>query len=60
MSETELQVRADADPDCNICKGRGWHWGWDSQNEPVMLRCPCVDQNRASPAPPDAGKDAPR
>ena len=46
-AETEATVKADADPDCTICGGKGWHDGWDAvTRDPVMLRCPCVDQRR--------------
>jgi Protein of unknown function (DUF1778) len=45
--ETEDDVRADARTDCSICKGAGWHWGWDAAWCPVRLRCPCVDIERA-------------
>lgn len=57
--ETEDTVRADADPDCAICKGAGWHWGWDRlTHEPLKLRCPCVSRRRANhPLPHD---EAPR
>ena len=59
--ETEAAVARDADPNCRVCRGRGWHWGWDTTNAttgtqkltrhsdalpPVRLRCPCVDQRR--------------
>ena len=46
MAEDEDAVKSDASPDCTICKGDGWHWGWNEHQEPVMLRCPCVDRNR--------------
>jgi hypothetical protein len=58
MIDTEITVRLDAERDCKLCKGAGWHWGWHGLAakpglrifapgfEPVMLRCPCVDQNR--------------
>ena len=46
-AETEATVKADADPACTICGGKGWHDGWDAvTRDPVMLRCPCVDQRR--------------
>lgn len=46
--ETEEAVRADANPACRVCEGRGWHWGWHRMTRaPLMLRCPCVDQNRS-------------
>lgn len=59
MSETEDEVKADASPDCTICKGKGWHWGWNEE-QPAMLRCPCVDRNREEAARdmPDAAEDA--
>jgi hypothetical protein len=48
-AETEITVKADADPACTVCGGKGWHWGWLSlTRDPVLLRCPCVDQRRAS------------
>jgi hypothetical protein len=47
--DTEASVKADADPACAICGGKGWHHGWYyATRKPVMLRCPCVDQRRAS------------
>jgi len=55
MVENEASVRLDADSDCAICQGAGWHWGWDRSGyrklitgglPPVMLRCPCVDRRR--------------
>jgi len=39
-------VSTDADVDCRICSGNGWHWGWDAERNPVQLRCPCVDKYR--------------
>jgi hypothetical protein len=46
-AETEATVKADADPECTICGGKGWHDGWDAvTRDPVRLRCPCVDQRR--------------
>lgn len=60
--ETEASVARDADPECRVCGGNGWHWGWDATDvitgkrklinrigalPPVMLRCPCVDRRRA-------------
>jgi hypothetical protein len=50
MDDTEDTVRVDADRDCRICRGKGWHWGWDEGRQPVMLRCPCVEWNRATGA----------
>ena len=50
MAEDEDAVKSDASPDCTICKGDGWHWGWNEHQEPVMLRCPCVDRNRENAA----------
>jgi hypothetical protein len=48
-AESEALVKADADPVCTICGGNGWHWGWlGIERDPVMLRCPCVDQKRHS------------
>jgi hypothetical protein len=60
MSDTFATVRADADPECRICDGIGWHWGWDlhsigrgrgrrlhGSGDPLHLRCPCVDRRRA-------------
>jgi len=48
-AETEATVKADADPACTVCGGKGWHHGWDAiTRDPVMLRCPCVDRRRAS------------
>jgi hypothetical protein len=47
--EPEDTVRRDARDGCQICDGLGWHWGWDQCRQPVMLRCPCVDRNRAEP-----------
>jgi len=47
-SDTTESVKADANARCFTCRGEGWHWGWRA-NQPVMLRCPCVDRNRASP-----------
>lgn len=47
--ESEEKVAADAKPDCRVCDGRGWHWGWDNAKCPVRLRCPCVDEVRARP-----------
>lgn len=45
--DTEESVRADADHECSICGGRGWHHGWDAITlQPVMMRCPCVDRIR--------------
>jgi hypothetical protein len=50
-TEDEASVKADADPDCPVCSGRGWHHGWHSEtHDPVMLRCPCVDRVRADRA----------
>ena len=47
--DTEATVLSDADRACAICKGRGWHRGWDAiTRDPVMLRCPCVDRKRAA------------
>jgi hypothetical protein len=45
--ETTTDVKRDAALDCQICKGEGWHWGWNEYREPVRLRCPCVDLHRA-------------
>lgn len=58
-AEDEASVAADADAACSICQGKGWYWGWRAYRsgakgrrihpgKPVMLRCPCVDQNRAA------------
>lgn len=44
--EAETEVKKDADESCPVCKGNGWHWGWDEYNDPRMLRCPCVDRIR--------------
>lgn len=57
MAEDEADVRRDANPDCSVCKGAGWHWGWEGEvvrgrfrgtGNPIRLRCPCVDQNRVA------------
>jgi hypothetical protein len=44
--DTEATVRRDADPACTICRGVGWHYGWNLYGDPVRLRYPCVDQRR--------------
>jgi hypothetical protein len=44
---TESSVKADADPDCTVCGGKGWHWGWLSlTRDPAMPRRACVDHRR--------------
>ena len=60
MAETEDEVKEYASLDCTICKGEGWHWGWNEYQQPVMLRCPCVDRNREDNARdlPDAAEEA--
>jgi hypothetical protein len=46
-AEAEATVKADADPACTVCGGKGWHHGWDAiTGDPVMLRCLCVDRRR--------------
>jgi hypothetical protein len=60
-ADTTDTVRADAKASCTICRGDGWHHGWEyGTGYPVLLRCPCVDQNRAAIAHPDSpeGGDA--
>lgn len=52
--DTTETVKADADARCFICRAEGWHWGWN-EREAVMLRCPCVDRNRAFPHMRDTG-----
>ncbi len=47
--DNEATVMADANQTCAICSGKGWHHGWDAiTGHPVMMRCPCVDRNRAA------------
>jgi hypothetical protein len=42
-AETEAPVKADADPACTVCGGKGWHHGWDGiTRKRVMLRCSCA------------------
>jgi hypothetical protein len=53
-NDTTESVKADADARCFICRAKGWYWGWIA-NEAVMLRCPCVDRNRAFPHMRDRG-----
>ena len=48
--EDQDSVKRDASAHCSVCKGEGWHWGWNEYQEPVMLRCPCVDRNRMGAA----------
>ncbi len=59
MAESEAGVRRHADPNCRVCRGAGWHWGWESElfrrrfrgtGNPIRLRCPCVDRNRQAEA----------
>lgn len=45
--DDESTVKRDANPRHRVCGGLGWHWGWNAHNEPVRLRCPCVDERRA-------------
>lgn len=45
-ADDEASVARDAKLSCRVCGGKGWHDGWNQFHEPVMLRCPCVDQNR--------------
>jgi hypothetical protein len=48
-AEAEATVKANADPACTVCGGKGWHHGWEAiTRDPAMLRCPCVDRRRAS------------
>jgi hypothetical protein len=45
-------LKADADPACSACRGKGWHWGFVSSRSDqahrrlgsMMLRCLCVDE----------------
>jgi hypothetical protein len=53
--DTTETVKADADARCFICRSSGWHWGWNEAHEAVMLRCPCVERNRAFPHMRDTG-----
>lgn len=49
--DDENSVRRDANRDCQICLGAGYHFGWiKGTGDPCKLRCPCVDINRESAA----------